>query len=148
MVRACLFAGWLLAGLVGAGCAGLGVAGESGGPEAAAGAAVRVRPRPDALIRDYVAAAVAAPPDSIVARFRLDTTFYRKYVDANGVPILSSARVPDEALLVARHRQLHAGGAAGRARAPHREGWPGGGDGGERGDDGHPGAAAPEEAGL
>jgi hypothetical protein len=45
---------------------------------------------------------VTAPPPEIVARFRLDTTFYKKYADANGFPILSSARVPDEALAIVR----------------------------------------------
>jgi hypothetical protein len=40
---------------------------------------------------------VKAPPDSL----GLDP-FYRKYVDAHGIPILSSAKVPDAALLVAR----------------------------------------------
>jgi hypothetical protein len=30
------------------------------------------------------------------------STFYKKYVDAQGIPVISSERVPDDALLVAR----------------------------------------------
>jgi hypothetical protein len=37
-----------------------------------------------------------------VERFNLDTTFYQKYADANGYPILASARVPDAALAIVR----------------------------------------------
>src|SRR5258706_1934318 len=40
---------------------------------------------------------VTAPP----ARLAADP-FYAKYVDAGGIPVLSSAKVPDEALLAAR----------------------------------------------
>src|SRR5690606_18377725 len=36
------------------------------------------------------------------ARYDLDTTFYRKYADANGYPILASAKVPDAALAIVR----------------------------------------------
>ncbi|HEX7118512.1 MAG TPA: hypothetical protein VF212_06990 [Longimicrobiales bacterium] len=73
------------------GCAGVGPAQPD-----------RPRPRADALVRDYLATVVTRPPEAIVRRFELDTTFYAKYADATGVPILASARVPDEALLVAR----------------------------------------------
>lgn len=49
------------------------------------------------LVEDYVTAAVAQPPDSL----GLDP-FYAKYVDAHGIPIVTSERVPDAALLLAR----------------------------------------------
>ena len=45
---------------------------------------------------------VTAPPDSL----QLDP-FYTKYVDVNGLPLISSWRVPDSAFTVA-HRTLHA----------------------------------------
>ena len=43
------------------------------------------------------ATAPVPPPDTVGAE-----PFYAKYVDARGVPILSSSRVSDEALLAAR----------------------------------------------
>ncbi|MCI0437379.1 MAG: glycoside hydrolase [Gemmatimonadetes bacterium] len=49
------------------------------------------------LLRDYVAASVSAVPES--PGFHL---FYRKYTDALGIPVLSSDKVPDVALVVAR----------------------------------------------
>lgn len=52
---------------------------------------------PLALIHDYVAAAVRPVPDSLDV-----SPFYQKYVDAMGIPVLASTKVPDEALLVAR----------------------------------------------
>jgi cyclophilin family peptidyl-prolyl cis-trans isomerase len=55
-------------------------------------------PRADALITDYAAALIARPP----VAFGWDSTFYRKYTDAGGIPVISSAKVPDAALLVAR----------------------------------------------
>lgn len=45
----------------------------------------------------YAAMTIGAPP----ATLKLDP-FYSRYVDADGLPILSSAKVPDDALLVAR----------------------------------------------
>ena len=50
-----------------------------------------------ALLQDYIAFTVTAPP----AALELDP-FYKKYVDALGIPIVTSAKVPDAALLVAR----------------------------------------------
>ena len=39
-------------------------------------------------------------PDDIATRFEIDTTFYKKYVEAvGGIPIVSSERVSDAALL-------------------------------------------------
>jgi hypothetical protein len=70
-------------------------------------ASIPGRPRPDALITNYAAAAVMRIPDSIVKRFNLDTTFYKKFASALGIPILSSALVPDEALLVTRDIVTH-----------------------------------------
>ena len=54
-------------------------------------------PPSNALIPDYTKAMITAPP----AALSLDT-FYKKYTDAWGIPIVSSARTPDAALLIAR----------------------------------------------
>ena len=48
-------------------------------------------------MRDYVAFSVTPPP----AELGLDP-FYKKYVDAQGIPIVSSEKVPDQAHLMAR----------------------------------------------
>jgi hypothetical protein len=53
--------------------------------------------RPDALLQDYIKLSVTAPPESL----GLDP-FYKKYVSAHGIPVVSSDRTPDAALLVAR----------------------------------------------
>jgi hypothetical protein len=53
--------------------------------------------RPLALLHDYVKASVGPVPDSLGV-----SPFYQKYVDAFGIPVLASTKVPDEALLVAR----------------------------------------------
>ena len=58
--------------------------------------------RPKPIVADYLKYVVSAPPPEIVARFNLDTTFYKKYADANGYPILASAKVPDAALAIVR----------------------------------------------
>ena len=50
-----------------------------------------------ALLQDYIAFTVTAPP----AALELDP-FYKKYVDALGIPVVTSAKVPDAALLAAR----------------------------------------------
>jgi hypothetical protein len=60
------------------------------------------RPWADALLTTYSGTGVMRVPDAVRARFKLDTTFYGKYADADGIPVLASAKVPDEALLVAR----------------------------------------------
>lgn len=52
---------------------------------------------PVELIPDYVSAVVGPVPGSL----GLDP-FYQKYVDANGIPVVSSEKVPDAALLVMR----------------------------------------------
>lgn len=49
------------------------------------------------LFRDYISTVVTAPPDQL----HLDP-FYKKYCDALGIPVVSSEKVPDAALLVAR----------------------------------------------
>jgi hypothetical protein len=49
------------------------------------------------LLTDYVAASVGPVPDSLGFH-----PFYTQYADALGIPILSSDRVPDVALIVAR----------------------------------------------
>ncbi|MFC1553039.1 glycoside hydrolase [candidate division KSB1 bacterium] len=53
--------------------------------------------RDDAIIKDYYSASITAPPESLGF-----DPYYKKYTDANGIPILSSEKVPDTALLVAR----------------------------------------------
>lgn len=58
--------------------------------------------RPKPIVDDYLKYVVTAPPPEIVARFKLDTTYYRKYADANGYPILASGKVPDAALAMVR----------------------------------------------
>jgi len=58
--------------------------------------------RPKSIVDDYLKYVVTAPPPEIVARYHLDTTFYKKYADANGYPILGSAKVSDAALAIVR----------------------------------------------
>jgi hypothetical protein len=53
-------------------------------------------PQP-ALLQDFMAFSVTAPP----AELELDP-FYKKYANAQGIPVVSSAKVPDAALLMAR----------------------------------------------
>jgi hypothetical protein len=52
---------------------------------------------PVELIPDYVRAQIAAVPASLGV-----SPFYKKYVDAQGIPVISSERAPDDALLVMR----------------------------------------------
>lgn len=59
------------------------------------------------LIRPPMASAqtVASPvPSAIVNQYNLDTTWYAKYVDAWGVPVLGSSQVDDATLLRAREQ--------------------------------------------
>jgi hypothetical protein len=58
--------------------------------------------RPRAIVDDYLSYVVTAPPPEIVARFKLDTSFYKKYADANGYPILASATVTSAAVAIVR----------------------------------------------
>ena len=58
--------------------------------------------RPAAIVDDYLKYVVTAPPASIVARFKLDTAYYKKFADANGYPILGSAKVSSAALAIVR----------------------------------------------
>lgn len=58
--------------------------------------------RPKPIVDDYLAYVVTAPPADVVARFKLDTSYYKKYADANGYPILGSAKVSDAALAIVR----------------------------------------------
>ena len=53
--------------------------------------------QPVALIHDYIAATVGPVPESLGV-----DPFYQKYVDAAGIPVLASTKVPDIALLVVR----------------------------------------------
>ena len=39
--------------------------------------------RPKPIVDDYLKYVVTAPPPDIVARFKLDTTFYKKYAAAS-----------------------------------------------------------------
>lgn len=54
------------------------------------------------LTRDYVKATVGEPPPYLEC-----DPFYKKHTDAMGIPILSSEKVPDAALLVARDIVIH-----------------------------------------
>ena len=63
---------------------------------ALAGATLARTPPP--LVADYTRAMVGPLPASLP----YDRTFYRKFVDAHGIPVISSAKVPDAALLMAR----------------------------------------------
>src|SRR5262245_40567157 len=54
------------------------------------------------FIEDYVHAVISSPPPTL----GLDP-FYKKYTDALGIPIVSSDKVPDTALLVARDITIH-----------------------------------------
>ena len=58
--------------------------------------------RPKAIVDEYLRYVVTAPPADIIKRFGLDTAFYKKYADANGYPILASAKVPDAAVAIVR----------------------------------------------
>jgi hypothetical protein len=58
--------------------------------------------RPKPIVADYLAYVVTAPPPELVERFKLDTSYYKKFADANGYPILASAKVPDAALAIVR----------------------------------------------
>ena len=57
----------------------------------------RVNPPPGALIPDFARMVIGAPPEAL----GLDP-FYKKHTDAFGLPVVSSEKVPDAALLVAR----------------------------------------------
>jgi hypothetical protein len=54
------------------------------------------------LIEDYIRANIGAPPQALGV-----DPFYKKYTDALGIAILSSEKVPDAALLVARDIVIH-----------------------------------------
>jgi hypothetical protein len=58
--------------------------------------------RPTAVVDDYLRYVVTEPPPAIVARYKLDTTFYRKYADASGLPILASGTVSSAAVAIVR----------------------------------------------
>ncbi|HYN07032.1 MAG TPA: hypothetical protein VES67_06555 [Vicinamibacterales bacterium] len=53
--------------------------------------------RPPALLQNYIDFSITAPP----AALELDP-FYKKYTDAHGIPVVTSDKVPDAALLMAR----------------------------------------------
>jgi hypothetical protein len=53
--------------------------------------------KPVELISDYVRAQMLPVPESLGV-----SPFYKKYVDAQGIPVIASDKVPDAALLVAR----------------------------------------------
>lgn len=54
------------------------------------------------LLTDYIAANISPPSPEIRA-----DPFYKKYTDATGIPVISSEKVPDLALLVARDIVIH-----------------------------------------
>jgi len=53
--------------------------------------------KPVELISSYVETVVGPVPESLGV-----SSFYKKYTDAQGIPVISSEKVPDDALLVAR----------------------------------------------
>lgn len=57
----------------------------------------------DVWLEQASSAAVAAPPDDVTKRFKLDITFYRKHVDVLGLPVVGSAKVSDAAMLEAAY---------------------------------------------
>src|SRR4249920_3386084 len=61
------------------------------------GQAAPPSPKPAPLIASFSAAMISAPPPDL----GLDP-FYKKYTDAFGIPIVSSEKVDDNALLMAR----------------------------------------------
>ena len=68
-----------------------------GRADQATGQAAPASPKPAPLIASFSAAMISRPP----ADLGLDS-FYKKYADAFGIPVVSSEKVPDDALLVAR----------------------------------------------
>ena len=58
--------------------------------------------RPKPIVDDYLKYVVTPPPADVVERFKLDTSFYKKYADAGGYPILASAKVSDAAVAIVR----------------------------------------------
>jgi len=52
---------------------------------------------PVELVASYAKAVIGPVPESLGV-----SPFYRKYVDAEGIPVIASEKVPDDALLVAR----------------------------------------------
>lgn len=61
-------------------------------------ATLNASPAADAWLRK---AQVTVPPNDVVKRLDLDKLFYRKYVDAGGIPVLGSSKVSDPAMLEA-----------------------------------------------
>jgi hypothetical protein len=59
-------------------------------------------PRPTPLVTGYAKATIGPVPPSL----GLDP-FYEKLVDAMGIPVVSSSKVPDDALLMARDVVIH-----------------------------------------
>ena len=55
-------------------------------------------PEPRAMVDNYETYTVGAVPSEL----GYDPQFYKKYVDAVGIPIIASAKVPDKGLLIAR----------------------------------------------
>jgi hypothetical protein len=51
-----------------------------------------------AIVKDYAQFVITPPPASLA----IDTIFYKKHIDAIGIPLVSSNKVPDAALLVGR----------------------------------------------
>ncbi len=66
------------------------------------GATNIARTRDKPFIQDFVRAVISEPPPSLGV-----DPFYKKYTDALGIAILSSDKVPDAALLVARDIVIH-----------------------------------------
>jgi hypothetical protein len=82
-----------IAGVIGVALASAALESQGGG----AGRGGNQAQRPPALLQNYTEFSVTAPPASL----ELDT-FYKKYTDAHGIPVVTSDKVPDAALLMAR----------------------------------------------
>jgi hypothetical protein len=80
-----------------AGAIGVGLASAALESQGGAGRGGNQTQRPPALLQNYTAFSVTAPPASL----ELDP-FYKKYTDAHGIPVVTSDKVPDAALLMAR----------------------------------------------
>jgi hypothetical protein len=77
--------------------AGVAIAAVTAGSQGRGGRGAAGGPRPPALLQSYDAFSVTPPPPELA----LDP-FYKKYTDAHGIPIATSDKVPDAALLMAR----------------------------------------------
>ena len=60
-------------------------------------------PPPPANTAAEATLTVQPVPAGLAIRYGIDRSFYKKYADAGGIPVLSSAKVRDAALLEVKH---------------------------------------------